>query len=136
MKKILYFLLGVAITGGLYGYYLWNKPHEDVQASKPAAVVEAAQLLNDFVADENAANAKYLGQTVQVSGTVKESSEEEGLIKVMLDAGNENFGIYCTLDSAGPHPRKTFSSGEKLTLKGKCDGINLDVQLSRCFEVK
>lgn len=136
MKKILYFLLGVAILGGVYGYYLWNKPHENVQASKPAAVIDAAQLLNDYIGDENAANTKYLGQTVQVSGTVKESAEEDGVTKVMLDAGNENFGIYCTLDSAGPHPRKIFSPGEKLTIKGKCDGINLDVQLSRCFEVK
>ncbi len=136
MKRILYFLLAVAITGGIYGYYLWNKPHEDIQASKPAVVIEAAQLLNDFVTDENAANTKYLGQTIQVNGTVKESAEEDGVTKLMLDAGNENFGIYCTLDSVGPHPRKTFSPGEKLSVKGKCDGINLDVQLSRCFEVK
>jgi len=136
MKKILLFLLAAGLIGGAYGYYLWNKPHEDMGASKAEATLSAADLLHDFTADENVANTKYLGKTIAVSGKVKETSIEDGVVKIMLEASNENFGVYCALDSAFQHPRKNFPTGEQVTLKGKCDGINLDVQLSRCVEVK
>jgi hypothetical protein len=136
MKKILLSLLAVGLIGAAYGYYLWNKPHEDMGAAKAAVTLSAAQLLGEYTTDETAANGKYLGQTIAVNGTVKESAEEGGTVKVMLDAGDENFGVYCTLDSAFQHPRKVFPVGESVTLKGKCDGINLDVQLSRCVEQK
>jgi len=53
----------------------------------------------------------------------------------MLETG-QDFGVYCTLDSLAQHPRTNFPAGETITLKGKCDGLNLDVQLSRCVEVK
>lgn len=136
MKKALIFLLFAGLLGGAYAYYLWNKPKEDMGKSKATATVSAAQLLSEYTDNEDAANAKYLGNTIAVSGTVKESSTEDGVIKVMLDAANENFGVYCALDSAFQHPRTSFPVGEQITLKGKCDGVNLDVQLSRCVEVK
>ncbi len=136
MKKILLFLLAAGLIGAAYAYYLWNKPHEDMAASKAAATLTAGQLLSEYTADETAANGKYLGQTIAVSGKVKEMTEEGGVLKVMLDAGDENFGVYCTLDSAFQHPRRVFPIGEPITFKGKCDGINLDVQLSRCVEQK
>lgn len=136
MKKTLLFLLVAGLIGAAYGYYLWNKPHEDMGAAKAAVTLTAAQLLSEYTADETMANSKYLGQTIAVSGQVKESTNENGQVKIMLDAGDENFGVYCALDSAFQHPRKDFSVGENITLKGKCDGINLDVQMSRCVEQK
>ena len=136
MKKILLFLLAAGLIGGAYGYYLWNKPHEDMGTAKAAATLSAAQLLSEYTADETAANGKYLGQTIAISGQVKEATDEGGVVKVMLEAGDENFGVYCTFDSAFQHPRRAFPVGESVTFKGKCDGINLDVQLSRCVEQK
>lgn len=136
MKRTLLFLLVAALAAAAYGYYLWNKPHQDMGKSEAAFEVTAGQLLQEYVADENAANTKYLGKVIAVTGKVKETTTEDGIIKVMLDADNENFGVYCTLDSAYRHPRKHFPAGEQVTFKGNCDGLNLDVQLSRCVEKK
>lgn len=136
MRKILLFLVAAGLVGAAYAYYLWNKPHEDMGAAKATATLTAAQLMSEYTADETAANGKYLGQTIAVSGKVKEATDEGGILKVMLDADDENFGVYCVLDSAFQHPRRVFPVGESVTLKGKCDGINLDVQLSRCVEQK
>ncbi len=135
MKKILLALLAIGLIGAAIGYYQWNKPKEDMAASKAEASITAPALLTEYNADENAANAKYLGKTIAVSGEVKETTTEDGTIKVMLNTG-QDFGVYCTLDSLAKHPRTTFPVGENITLKGKCDGLNLDVQLSRCVEVK
>lgn len=135
MKKILLALLAIGLIGAAIGYYQWNKPKEDMTASKAEASITAAALLTEYNADENAANAKYLGKTIAVSGEVKETTTEDGTTKVMLNTG-QDFGVYCTLDSLAKHPRTNFPVGENITLKGKCDGLNLDVQLSRCVEVK
>ncbi|MEO6038614.1 MAG: hypothetical protein ABIQ93_09375 [Saprospiraceae bacterium] len=135
MKKALLFLLIIGVVGVAIGYYQWNKPKENMTTSKAEATVDAAQLLTEYNDNEAAANAKYLGKTIAVSGKVKETNREGGTVKVMLETG-QDFGVYCTLDSLAQHLRTDFPAGEAITLKGKCDGLNLDVQLSRCVEMK
>jgi len=136
MKRILYFLLATACLGGAVGYYLWNKPHEDMQAAKADMAIDASALFNEYNTDENAANAKYLDKTIAVSGKVKEANKtEDGTVKVSLDTGSD-FGVLCELDPLSKHPRTDFAPGETVTFKGNCTGLNFDVQLTRCVEVK
>lgn len=135
MKKAILALLVIGVVGLAVGYYQWNKPKENMATSRAEVVLEAARLLTEYSTAEDAANARYLGKTIAVSGPVKETVTEAGTVKVMLGTGQE-FGVYCTLDSLAQHPRTAFPLGETITLKGKCDGYNLDVQLSRCVEVR
>lgn len=136
VKRILLIILGLALVGAAIGYALWNKPHENMQSSKAEAKMEASDLFAAYNADENAANAKYLGKTIAVSGKVKETSKTDGNpVKVSLETGDE-FVVICELDALSQHARTDFPVGETVTFKGKCDGLNLDVQLSRCVETK
>lgn len=136
MKRILYFVLALACLGGAIGYYLWNKPHENMQTAKADMAIDAAVLFNEFETDEAAANAKYLDKTVAVSGKVKETTRtDDGTVKVSLDTGSD-FGVLCELDPLSQHPRTDFASGETVTFKGICTGFNFDVQLTRCVEAK
>lgn len=136
MKRIVYILLAIACAGGAIGYYLWNKPQKDMQAAKADMAIDAAALFNEFNTDETAANAKYLDKTVAVSGKVKEVTKtEDGTVKVSLDTGSE-FGVFCELDPLSQHARTDFPVGETVTFKGICTGLNFDVQLTRCVEVK
>ena len=136
MKRIIYILLAIACAGGAIGYYLWNKPQKDMQAAKADMAMDAAALFNEFNTDETAANAKYLDKTVAVSGKVKESTKtEDGTVKVSLETGSE-FGVFCELDPLSQHARTEFPIGETVTFKGICTGLNFDVQLTRCVEVK
>jgi hypothetical protein len=136
MKRIIYILLALACAGGAVGYYLWNKPHENMQSAKADMAIDAAALFNEFNTDENAANTKYLDKTVAVSGTVKESNKtEDGTVKVSLDTGSD-FGVLCELDPLSQHARTDFAAGEKVVFKGICTGLNFDVQLTRCVEVR
>lgn len=136
MKRIVYILLAIACAGGAIGYYLWNKPQKDMQAAKADMAIDAAALFNEFNTDETAANAKYLDKTVAVSGKVKEVTKtEDGTVKASLDTGSE-FGVFCELDPLSQHARTDFPVGETVTFKGICTGLNFDVQLTRCVEVK
>jgi len=135
-KRILLLVLGLGLISAAIGYALWNKPHENMASSKAASTLEASTLFTEYNADENSANAKYLGKTIAVTGKVKESTQTEGgPAKVTLETGDE-FAVICELDALSQHPRTSFPVGETITLKGKCDGINLDVQLSRCVEIQ
>ncbi|MCB9355111.1 MAG: hypothetical protein R2791_16590 [Saprospiraceae bacterium] len=136
MKRLLYFIAAVALIGGAVGYYLWNKPHENMETAKTDLAIQANVLFDEYNADETAANAKYLDKTIAVTGKVKESSTaEDGTAKVNLDTGSD-FGVLCELDPLSKHDRTTFTEGETVTFKGICTGLNFDVQLTRCVEVK
>lgn len=134
-ERFLLLALGLLLIGAGIGVSLWNKPHENMRSSKVEASLEAADLFKAFNDDEEAANGRYLGKTVAVSGRVKEVSSEPGApVKITLETG-EDFGVVCELDALSEHPRTDFRPGEAISLKGKCDGLNFDVQLSRCVEV-
>ncbi|MCC7246865.1 MAG: hypothetical protein IT269_14360 [Saprospiraceae bacterium] len=136
MKKAIWVLLAAGLIGAVVGYYMWNKPHKDMAAAKADESVEATALYQAFEADENAANAKYLGKTVAVTGAVKSVAKSaESITKVTLDTGAD-FGVVCELSTTAEHARTDFPVGEKVTFKGQCDGYNFDVQLSRCVEAK
>ncbi len=136
MKKIiLWGLLAAVIIAGVTGYMMWNKPHQNIQKASADVTVDASTLYSEYESDENAANEKYLGKIVAVSGVVRETSTDEtGSVKVMLESGSEMGGIICELDPLSEHKRKTFQSGEQVSFKGKCDGVLMDVVLTRCVE--
>jgi hypothetical protein len=135
MKRILIILLAVGLIGAIVGVSMWNKPHQNMETAKADLSVDAAQLFNDYNADEDAANTKYLGKTLAVTGQVREVTSEEGTVKVNLETGSD-FGVLCELDPLSKHARTDFQPGETVTMKGNCAGSNLDIQLSRCVEVK
>lgn len=135
MKKILIFLLIAAAAGGGVAYFMWNKPHENMEKAKADVSIDAGQLFNEYNADQTAADAKYLDKTIAVSGKVKEMSKEEGGVKVILETGAD-FSVVCTLDPMVQHARTDFATGEQVSFKGKCTGFNLDVQMERCVENK
>lgn len=139
LKKLL--IAGLVLIAAAFGvgYYLWNKPHENMQSAEAAASVEAAALYQAFTTDEAKANTDYLGKTIQVSGTVTTVTLSIGdpkSFKVNLDTGDPLGAVVCELDKLSEHPRTQFNNGEKVTFKGKCTGYLSDVILDRCVEVR
>ena len=135
MKKILFGLLALLLIGAGAGYYMWNKPHQNMATAKTDVTIDAAALFKEYNANENACNTKYLDKVIAVSGKVKEVTNDEGSVKVSLETGNE-FGVRCELSTTTAHARTTFSPGETVTFKGTCSGLNFDVQLFNCVETR
>lgn len=127
----------MAVTALLvFSIYLYNKPQKNVSRSTPAYTLDARALFLDFEEDEAAANAKYLDQVIQVTGKVREVTEDdEGLISVTLDTGNDFFGVICELPSHSTWTRADFQAGQEVTFKGLCAGVAMDVVLLRCIRI-
>ncbi len=135
MKRILLALLALALIGSGVGYYMWNKPHQNMATAKTDLAIDATALFTEYNADEAGCNAKYLEKVIAVSGKVKEVTNDEGNVKVSLETGSD-FGVRCVLSTTSSHARTAFSPGETVTLKGTCNGLNFDVELSNCVEIK
>lgn len=132
MKKLLIAALLLAVVGGGVGYYMWNKPHQDIASATSDVTISANELLTAFQTGEEAANAKYLDKIVEVSGEVREVGQTEGKTVVRLNAGDSMDGVTCELDS---NPKRTdFKPGDQVTFKCTCSGFLMDVVLVRCVE--
>ena len=137
MKKILLILLVIAILGGGYAYYLYNKPVASTDDIKAELTISADELFSQFENNETEANSKYLGKIIEVSGKVRDFSiGDSGDLNVVLASGNEMFGINCGLAKGQDAKYKNYQVGDTIKIKGECTGISMDVVLTRCVIVK
>jgi hypothetical protein len=136
MKKILLYLLPIVLIGASVAYFIYNKPHQNMEKADADLNISARELFSAFESDEAAANEKYLEKIVVVKGQIKDiSTNEDGNLSLTLASENDMFGVICQMDELTEHPRTDFSVGETVSLKGICTGMLMDVVLVRCVEV-
>lgn len=126
MKKFIWVALLAIVGGGAYAYYLFNKPVTSMSDQKSEIALESAQLFAAFKADENAANARYLGKIVAVSGTIREVRVVDGITKITLAAGDESENVLFELEPLAGQNQPNYQVGQPCTLKGECAGADLD----------
>lgn len=130
--SLIVFLLIVASTL-FYVYYLWNKPHRDIQAEK-AETISAVELYKKYSENEETANKLWLDKTLAVSGIIKEKLVNQTQIPVlMLDTEDPMGNISCTMDVSQKSKTDALKIGSKITVKGLCTGMLSDVVLVKCY---
>ncbi|MCK5400223.1 MAG: hypothetical protein KAJ28_01195 [Flavobacteriaceae bacterium] len=112
---------GLAI-GGSVVLYMFNQPHRDVQASTADYEMEAKQLVNEYLADAQISNDKYLDEEgeskiIVVTGTISEISTDLNSQKViLLKNEGEDAGVSCTLLPITNSEK--IAVGDIVTIKG------------------
>ncbi|MEO5683538.1 MAG: hypothetical protein ABIQ88_12895 [Chitinophagaceae bacterium] len=122
----------LCIAGGaIFVYRMYNKPHRSA-ATETVVVLTAGQLAAAYELDEAGANKKYLGNAVQVSGTVSELSFNQQNKQVLILTGTGMSAVQCSLleDKAG------VKKGDSVIIKGFCSGFLTDVIMDRCIVAK
>jgi len=134
MKKILIALILLAIIGAGYGYYIYNKPVASLEDQVADVAITADQLISEYENNESAANEKYLGKVVVVTGKITEITEEEGKKKVNLETSNPISAVICEMEEN----KKTedLKAGDIIKVKGMCSGYLSDVILVQSVIVK
>lgn len=128
MKKILIVLIVLLLAGVGVFYYLMNKPHRDVKEEETTKIT-AIQLFEEFNANEETANAKYLNKALEVNGIVAvidKNQDKEPYI--VLKTNDEMYGIMCTMRSKDVNTK----IGDNISIKGYCSGFVGDVKLTDC----
>ena len=125
-------LLVLVVVGGIVAYRMWNKPNRSV-ADEKGIEITAAQLVQEYQADENAANTKFLDKAIEVSGVVGSvDKNQEGKSTITLASDDAMTGVFCTMkEDAG-----NLAAGTTVKVKGFCSGMLSDVRLREAELVK
>lgn len=139
MKKALIIIGILAVAGGAYFYFcVYNKPHRNIAKATPSYTLTAAELTDAFSNDEAAANEKYSGKVLQVSGRIDEvvpGGEES--IQIVLGTESPLATVSCNIDAHREEILKMDpQAGRTLTVKGECTGSLMgQVVLERCVVI-
>jgi hypothetical protein len=136
MRKIIFFGIGILLLclAG-WGIYKVYKPHSNVAGEEAAAELSARNLYNEFQSAENTANKKWVGKVIEVSGTISSVSDAGNYLSVNLEATADG-GVNCSILKKDLNPDDKFNKGDSVTIKGKCTGFLMDVNLVDCVVKK
>lgn len=132
MKKIIFISLIILGSAVAYGYYLFNKPHQGIGNKEAAYTIKSKQLFDQYDQNEEAANKKYLGKIISVSGKVADKAvDSKGTISFILEGG-EMAGVGCQFDKKSQNEIQNIKKGQIIRVKGRCTGMLMDVVLVDC----
>ena len=119
-------ILGVAgiLIGGGIGFYMFNKPHRDVQSANADYTLTASEIVLEYLTNKDAANKKYLAadgesKILEVTGVVNKISEDFNGQKVVLLKGEQDkAGTSATFTSETNSNLNETQVGQTITIKG------------------
>jgi hypothetical protein len=137
MKKykiviLLVFVLFV-VAAGIYGYFLFNKPHRDILKAKVDYTITSSELLSEFEANSTIATQKYDGKILLVSGKIESINSSDSIASLQLSGNGSFLGVNCSFNSEGARSLKEIKLGDEIQVKGECKGYIEDVILNNCF---
>tara|TARA_B100000809_G_scaffold219291_1_gene226414 strand:+ start:420 stop:866 length:447 start_codon:yes stop_codon:yes gene_type:complete len=101
--------------------------------SSVAVRVTATQLFADYEANEVSADEKYKGKAVLVSGTIENIGKDLlDTMYVSLKTDNPIIGVQCMFSDEHKSQLANAAKGQRVTIKGKCDGKLGNVLLRGC----
>lgn len=135
MRKFIILLFILGLTAASFGFYFYNKPRSGVSGLKPVEITDAKALFENYSADENASNTKYLGKVVEVYGIVKSvEKDKRGTMNVLLSVGDELSSVNCQFEKSDEMPE--VEKGNSVLIKGICSGLLMDVVMVDCEMIK
>jgi hypothetical protein len=133
MRKKYFFGIGILLLClAAWGVYSVYKPHRNVSDDEAVAILSATDLFRDFQNDEATANKKWIGKVIEVSGTISMVNETENYVSIGLKTGADG-GVNCSILKKDLSPDIKFNPGNVITIKGKCTGFLMDVNLVDCI---
>ena len=128
-------ILLLLLAGAGYAWHLYDKPHSSAAGESADLTVNADTLYHQYQRDERAADQRYMGKVLSVSGKLTEiqhsGKSEIWIIAAQPDGG----GINCQL-FAGTKVDHEPKPGETVIVKGRCTGFLMDVNLADCVPDK
>lgn len=111
----------------------YNKPHRSSTNETAAFTVSAQQLIDAFAKDEDAANTQYLDKVLEVYGPIKEWTNDEMGVILLLGEASGFSSVSCKLEPGQEGILNKMNVGDRVHVKGICTGVLLDVVLGKCI---
>ena len=128
------FIIAVLIVFYIYPK-LTNKMDEKthVKYTDPAVSITASRLYGIYEQNEPAADKKFKGKIVSVSGEIGSIGKDMiGKFNICLKTQDSLCGIQCFFDKAHKKNVVAQEKGAHITITGRCDGKTGRVILRKC----
>jgi hypothetical protein len=136
MRKIIFFCIVILLASvAIWGIKKITRPHQNAAAEESIANLAAVDLFNEFNSSENIANQKWVGKVITVHGIISSVNEAGNYISVNLAASAEG-GVNCSVLKGDLSTGNRLNKGDSVTIKGKCTGFLMDVNLVDCIIIK
>jgi hypothetical protein len=134
-KRAMWIVIIGAVLGIAGAVYMFNKPHLNIEKTRPEFSMTADGFRQEFRENEMAANAKFLGKVVEISGHVESISySQDGSISYALIDPFEGVTATFNAEYARKYADKIgqLKEGDEIVFKGRCDGMLTDIRISDC----
>lgn len=104
-------------------------------ADRGKEIVFLDYLISDYKANELAADAKYKGRTIRVSGVVSHVANDilnQPYVTIGRGEGLELREVQCFLNKSSVERAATLQKGQQVTVRGVVKGLMMNVLLERC----
>jgi hypothetical protein len=135
-RTILWTVILLILLAALgWGWHLFDRRHQSAAGETADVTINADTLYHQYSTDEHAADQKYMGKVISVTGRLIEIQHSGSSINWLLSTQPGGGGINCQIfagTKVDPEPR----SGDLVTVKGRCTGFLMDVSLVDCVPEK
>lgn len=114
-----------------WAYHLYDKPHQSAADATVSLSIPADSLYYQYQSDEHAADQKFLGKVIEVTGKISEIQHNGQAEIWILSTQQGGGGINCEL-FPGARTGTPPKTGDLVTVKGRCTGFLMDVNLADC----
>ena len=130
VKIVFRLLLGLLVVSLGIWLFLNYAPQRSTNNKAADFRLKAEKLYTDFQTEEEVSNKKYIGKIVQLKGVIGEKLTDKNQAPVLiLRATNSMAGVMCSLLKDQQTAFDGKSIGDEITIKGKCNGLLMDVVL-------
>jgi len=103
------------------------------KTEEPGMKITATKLYSDYKANEIAADTSYKGKTLEITGAVNEIKKDITNTMYVTLKGDQYFGdVQCYFNDKYTSQLANLKKGQQLTVKGKCDGLMMNVLIKNC----
>jgi hypothetical protein len=129
MRKKIILISGILILCLVgWGLRLYFKTRPDIGSLKPSVSISATDLYVRYQKDETTANSLFLQKIISVNGEIADVMKTDSTLSFQLKGG-ETGGINCSIRNI---PATIPQKGNKVSIKGRCSGFLMDVNLVDC----
>ncbi len=136
-QYLLYALVAIVLAVFFGALTVWNAPKASVKSTPADFTLSATELFQEYSENQSVADKKFINQVVEVKGSIFEiSQDQQGATVFLLTTGEKEAGVLCTMELGESKKIKGKKVGDKITVKGHCTGMLMEVVLNRCTVVE
>lgn len=114
-------LLAIGIAAYAW-FFVYNKPHRDIEAATPDFTLDAQALISEFDGNDTASDRKFNNKVIQFTGAIKKTETADTTTTLIFDYGSGHI-ITAQVLPKYKTQMEGLNPGASVTVKGLYNGF-------------